>query len=94
VARLGQAAIDAWEESAVPPPGWAVDPVALAAAWAALLTEAGPGDTLAVTSNGIARFALAGFGQGVLPKLKTGAFGEIRLTPGASPEVVAWNVRP
>ncbi len=37
VARLGEAALAAWDEEAVPPPGWDVDPEGLERAWRDLL---------------------------------------------------------
>ena len=101
IARIGEAALKAWDEDALPPPGWDVVPDDIIAEWASLLnTLSGPPSyppTLIVTSNGIARFVL----DVVLKfqcepnsiKLKTGAYGHIRTGPeGAT--LVAWNVRP
>lgn len=103
VARLGEAALAAWEQDAVPPPGWKVDPDALTAAWAALFevlaSEGADGPALVVTSNGIARFALLAAASrtgtaGVDLKLKTGAYGIAEVSPGAPARITAWNERP
>lgn len=93
VARLGQDAIDLWDSDAVPPQGWLVDPAAIRADWAALLSES-VGTTLIVTSNGIARFALdVARHDGAARKLKTGAYGVIKeRTDGW--RVTGWNIRP
>ncbi|MEL7283130.1 MAG: histidine phosphatase family protein [Pseudomonadota bacterium] len=101
IARIGAAALEAWDKDAVPPPGWDVEPDNIIAEWASLLnTLSGPQSflpVLIVTSNGIARFVL----DVVLKfqcqpdsiKLKTGAFGLIR-TDEAGATLVEWNVRP
>ncbi len=101
LARIGEAAIRAWDEHSAPPPGWQVDPDALTASWRALFdalarnSNAGP--VLAVTSNGIARFALRAADS--LPrapalKLKTGAFGIISIAGDGHAKVDDWNTRP
>lgn len=101
IARIGEAALSAWDEDAVPPPGWDVNPDSLIAEWASLLnTLSGPQSfppVLIVTSNGIARFVLEAVTKmQVEPasiKLKTGAFGWIRtFSTGAT--LMDWNVRP
>lgn len=103
VARIGREALDTWEKKALPPPGWIVEPQALAQSWidfGARLAAQGTGRTsLCVTSNGIARFAahLTGDFENFAAthglKLATGAFGifcyENRLW-----RVEGWNVRP
>ena len=103
VARLGEAALAAWEQDAVPPPGWKVDPDALTAAWTALFevlaSEDADGPALVVTSNGIARFALFAAASrsgtaGPDLKLKTGAYGIAEVSPGAPARITAWNERP
>ena len=100
VARIGEAALAAWEREGVPPPGWRVDPEAVTGNWRLLFRKlAGEaGDHLVVTSNGIARFALKALEDGRTDlKLKTGAYGIVDLTPEDAPEcgrVAAWNVRP
>ena len=101
VARIGQPALDAWERDSLPPPGWRVDPDALIGNWQETFAELRdqPGDHLIVTSNGIARFALAAAGvrhhDAKLkdPKLKTGAWGVVEVK-GQDVSVLAWNVRP
>jgi len=97
VARIGKAALDAWERENIPPPDWRVDVQALIGNWQERIAKlAGqPGDHLIVTSNGIARFALTAIGAtGFDGKLKTGAWGVIEAQPGAAPGVAAWNLRP
>ena len=93
VARLGDAAIAAWDRDAVVPPGWRVDPDALRADWRDLLAEAEDG-TAFVTSNGVARFLLDVCAHdGAQRKLRTGSYGVVEGTPGAW-RITAWNVRP
>lgn len=96
VARLGAPAIEAWETRALVPDGWRVDPDALRVAWRDILAEAARrgGDTMAVTSNGVARFALqeCNVPPGVPLKLRTAAYGVITAEPGR-PSVSEWDVR-
>lgn len=99
-ARVGAAALKAWDEHGTPPPGWIVDPAAIRSGWAELLREisALPPDAnvLVVTSNGIARFlpdVVDAVPQGLDRKLKTGAWGEIEVTPDGT-AILAWNRRP
>jgi broad specificity phosphatase PhoE len=97
VARIGKPALEAWERHNIPPPGWRVDPQALIGNWQERITKlaAEPGVHLIVTSNGVARFALAAIGAvGFEGKLATGAWGAIDLHPGAAPRVSSWNTRP
>ena len=96
VARIGKAALEAWERDSVPPPGWRVDPAAIAGNWqevfAGLRDEAGA--HLVVTSNGIARFALAAAGDTRTDaKLATGAYGVIEID-GDIARVRDWNRSP
>ena len=104
IARIGQAALDAWERDAVPPPGWRFDPAAIEGQWQSLFAKlaksADPGPALIVTSNGIARFALTASGlkpgagvHGTL-KLKTGAYGVFSLGETGMLSLKDWNVRP
>jgi probable phosphoglycerate mutase len=96
VARIGQAALDGWERNAIVPPGWRVDPDAIIGNWQQLFAELRdePGDHLVVTSNGIARFALAAAGVARTDaKLATGAWGVVKLV-GEAAEIVDWNLRP
>lgn len=99
-ARLGEATLKAWDEHGTPPPGWLVDPAAIRAGWKQLLSEIAelPADAnvLIVTSNGTARFLPDIVDEkpaGLDRKLKTGAWGEISISPGRS-VITDWNVRP
>jgi len=95
IARIGKPALDAWERDSIPPPGWRVDPAAIIGNWQELFSDLADeeGDHLIVTSNGIARFALAA-SNAHRPdaKLPTGGYGVIELTP--NPVVLHWNLRP
>ena len=98
-ARLGPA-LEAWDRDAVPPPGWLVDPAALRAGWRALLARAAElpetATALIVTSNGIARFLPDVVDEAPADldrKLKTGAWGELIVTPARS-QLLTWNQRP
>lgn len=100
IARIGAEALAAWDMRAVAPPGWIVSPDDLKRDWAAFFAreaEAGPGRSiLAVTSNGVARFALSALVDSAPPdviKLKTGAYGVIALEAGG-PRLLEWNERP
>ncbi|MDP3457819.1 MAG: histidine phosphatase family protein [Hyphomonas sp.] len=100
ITRLGEAALKAWDEDGTPPPGWVVDPAAIRAGWAALLQEIGglaaDANVLVVTSNGTARFlpdVVGAAPDGLDRKLKTGAWGEIDVTP-ESAVINDWNRRP
>lgn len=95
VARIGQAALEAWEAHSVVPPGWRVDPAALVGNWQELFRELGAeaGAHLIVTSNGIARFALQAAGDRRAGKLRTGAYGVIEID-GGNAVVSEWDVRP
>ncbi len=104
IARIGAQALKDWDEKAIVPPGWNIDPTAIIKGWqdfaARMTTEYEGLRVLAVTSNGIARFA---------PYL-TGNFEEftkkypLEISPparcrrldydGKGWKVVSWNVRP
>jgi len=99
--RLGQAAIEAWDKDAIPPPGWTVDAPMRLAHWRALFAEPQDGATLIVTSNGAARFALLADPALVAArarleslKLPTGGYGTIRRGPDGALNVPAWGHRP
>ena len=101
IARIGETSIRAWDDNATPPPGWKVDPEALVSAWKALferLCRTPPdGPVLAVTSNGIARFALRAADEvpaDTALKLKTGAYGVIAISSNGHVAVETWNIRP
>lgn len=101
IERLGEAALAAWDEAAVPPPGWVIDPTQLKQDWADLILQLAADQTtepiLIVTSNGIARFVLdAVTAYDETPdsiKLKTGAYGVLHATSDAV-VLRRWNVRP
>ena len=101
VARIGEAALLAWETDAVPAPGWEIDPEKVKADWRTLLrdlaTQMLNRPVLIVTSNGIARFVLDAVTvhQTDLDsiKLKTGAYGRLQ-ADGDAVFLRAWNVRP
>jgi len=98
IARLGQDAITRWDEEAVPPEGWDVDPDALIASWKDFLAEhsAHDEDVLVVTSNGVARFALDAVDEIATDaprKLRTAAYGVVEISNGYS-MLTAWDTRP
>lgn len=105
IARIGAAALAAWDARALPPPGWIVAADMRLAAWRALFAEragadrAGAEPTLLVTSNGAARFALladpalASARHGTF-KLPTGGYGVIRRGADGGLEVPVWGQRP
>ncbi|MEJ2409010.1 MAG: histidine phosphatase family protein [Novosphingobium sp.] len=102
LARIGQAALSAWDAHGTPPPGWQVDAENRKTAWAALFTASGQNTaTLLVTSNGAARIALqadAALKAAIreLPglKLPTGGYGVIRRSADGALEVPVWGKRP
>ena len=107
LARIGSAALAAWERRAEPPPGWIVDAEIRRGAWRDLFAASGPngarvpGPTLLVTSNGAARFALLSDpalaeAMSGLPNLKlpTGGYGVIRPGADGAFEVPVWGRRP
>ena len=60
VSRIGEDAISAWNKEAIVPEGWQVNPAEIIQNWqdfASGLLSSGNSTVLAVTSNGIARFA-------------------------------------
>jgi len=98
VTRLGQEAISLWDEKAMPPDGWDVNPAALISAWKNFLSQqtADNEDILVVTSNGIARFALDAVDKistDAPRKLRTAAYGIIEITNGHT-KLTAWDNRP
>lgn len=95
LARIGTEALAAWDDRAVPPPGWHVDAPSRIAGWRDLfVSEQGP--VLLVTSNGAARFALvaAGLGTSGGMKLATGSYGVIRRGADGKPGLDEWGRRP
>lgn len=97
LARSGADALAAWDDEASPPLGWIVDRDARLEWWRTLFDAPPPGDTLIVTSNGSARFALLAMNALRRPtslKLRTGAFGVLRRDLGHTWTVDVWNMRP
>ena len=92
IERIGVEALKQWEENAVPPPGWKVDPEKIIQDWqdfAKQCLEQYPlGATiLVVTSNGIARFApfIAGACRGdwQSPCARPGLTSSLKMKTGA-----------
>jgi 2,3-bisphosphoglycerate-dependent phosphoglycerate mutase len=103
IARIGQAAIDTWNQHAIVPPGWQVNPKEIIQNWldfGVMIQEKHANQTVfVVTSNGIARFApyLTGdfddFCKNHAIKLKTGALCSLSDTKTAW-HVMNWNLKP
>lgn len=104
IARIGAQAIKDWDESAIVPDGWLVDPDQIVSDWqnfAQHMADDHAGETiLVVTSNGTARFAphITGDYEGFCAdhpiKLKTGAFGIFEHSPEDGWRCAVWGVRP
>lgn len=98
VARLGQQAILDWDEYAIVPDGWHVDPAQIQSEWRRFLTEMSktPGDILVVTSNGIARFCLDAVHKIACEnpslKLSTASFGLITCDAQKF-TIESWNMK-
>lgn len=97
VERLGRGAIVLWDEQAIPPEGWKVDPSAIIQSWKSFFDEHADdkGDILVLTSNGIARFALDAVDEITTDaprKLRTAAYGVIEIENGRS-KLTAWDLR-
>lgn len=103
VQRIGQDALDAWDKDAVPPSGWNVDPQRLRSQWRDfadyILNHQTDKTILAVTSNGIARFAPslledeARLYKQHSIKMRTGALSILE-HDGDSWHYTLWNHRP
>ncbi|WP_242129692.1 histidine phosphatase family protein [Sphingobium sp. Sx8-8] len=95
LARIGEQALAAWDEQAIPPNGWRVDAETRLAAWKRWFAREGEGAELLVTSNGAARFALLAMGVPLTSlKLRTGAFGELAIDATGQPQLIRWDQRP
>ena len=105
VARLGDKALKAWEEQAIVPQGWLVDPREIINNWLAFSThlynDYAEKTCLVITSNGIARFAahLTGdfeaFSSQHKIKIATGAFCHFEISrPNTVWNCLAWNKKP
>jgi len=98
IARIGAKALQDWDERAVPPPGWRVEPAALIAGWKAFFADCAilGGPILAVTSNGVARFALDAadaMAGNFSRKLKTAAWGRVEIKDNGEAVITSWNER-
>jgi len=102
IARIGEQAINDWDEKAIVPDGWEFDPKACIENWQSFakhIIEDEQDVILVVTSNGIARFAphLAGnfeeFSNNNKIKLSTGALGVLEFINDQW-VVKDWNIRP
>ncbi|MEM6586779.1 MAG: histidine phosphatase family protein [Pseudomonadota bacterium] len=103
LARIGSAALEAWEKRGEEPEGWIVNASERLEAWRDLLTDAHarPGSTLLVTSNGAARFALLAepelakaSAQLESLKLPTGGFGIVARSKSGRLDLIEWGERP
>ncbi len=103
IARIGEPAIDAWNQHGTVPPGWKVNPEAIIQNWldfGAMVQAKHTNQTVfVVTSNGIARFApyltgdFEGFCKNHTIKLKTGALSSFSAINNTW-QVNYWNLRP
>ncbi|MBU0800941.1 MAG: histidine phosphatase family protein [Alphaproteobacteria bacterium] len=103
IARIGPDAIKNWDEHGIVPDGWRVDPAQIIENWIGFgrqIIEYGDGEkVLAVTSNGIARFApymtgdFDGFRKNHKLKIATGALC-IMEHNGTQWCVRDWNIKP
>lgn len=100
IARIGEVAMQRWNDDAIPPPDWDVDPVAIIADWRSLIARVrnfrSDDVVLMITSNGIARFALDAADEtpATAPrKLRTGAYGRIDINNDRA-VVAQWDIRP
>ena len=103
IARLGKEAIKAWDERAIVPDGWQVDPQEIIRNWIDFGDQIRAHDdnetVLVVTSNGIARFApyitgdFEGFRAAHNIKLSTGSLAILRYFEGIW-HVGKWGIRP
>ena len=105
IARIRQEAIDLWNDKAVVPDGWKVDPESLIGKWqnfAERCEKDFPGQViLAVTSNGIARFApyltgdFGAFTKEHKINISTGALCFFNKIKGEDSWTCdSWNLRP
>lgn len=103
IARLGPEALQAWDEHAIVPPGWAVEPETIIKNWqgfGAQISQHNDNETvLVVTSNGIARFApyltgdFEGFRARHKIKISTGALCLLTHENGIW-QIEDWNIKP
>lgn len=103
IARLGEQAIKDWDARGIVPAGWNADPAQIIKNWQGFADQISAHDdnetVLAVTSNGIARFAahITGDYDAFLaahsPKLATGALGILK-HDSSGWRIEGWNIRP
>lgn len=103
LARLGQQALNDWEDHAIMPPGWSPNSKTITTHWqnfSKQILSDHPGKVvMVVTSNGIARFALnladdfETQRNSFSMKLATGAFGLLD-HDGERWSIQNWNTRP
>ncbi len=103
ITRIGREALIAWDEQAIVPDGWQVDPQQIQRAWSQfadeVVTNFPAQSVLVVTSNGIARFApcitpdFDAFKASHTIKLSTGAVGCLNHN-GTQWQVAYWNRKP
>ncbi len=103
IARIGSKAIKAWDENAIVPDGWIVNPDEIIQNWKKFAKQICAHDDnetiLVVTSNGIARFAphitndFETFRSKHSIKLSTGAIGILEHKNNCW-NVKSWNIRP
>jgi broad specificity phosphatase PhoE len=103
VGRIGQAAIDLWDQAGIAPEEWVVDTDSRHRAWLDFFAQAsaGPHQTqFLVTSNGAARFALSALrsvGKEIVTpsmKLRTGAWGTFGIADNGEISLLSWDLRP
>lgn len=97
IARIGANTLHDWDTKGIAPPDWTIDAPARLAAWRDFFADCET-DTILVTSNGAARFALLArpdiAGQSSSLKLRTGAYGEMRRDPSGAIRILDWDRRP
>lgn len=103
IARIGEQAIKDWDDHAIVPDGWIVEPDVIIEHWHKFADQVRAHDddetVLVVTSNGIARFAphitgdFEGFAAKHKIKLSTGALAIFEYKDG-NWVVKDWNLRP
>ena len=105
IARIGKEALHKWEQEAIAPAGWQVNPEEIIANWQhfandILLSYQGK-KILVVTSNGIARFApyltgdFAAFTRQHAIKMKTGSLSILQHAADADYwQCLGWNIIP
>jgi probable phosphoglycerate mutase len=94
IARLGEDALQGWEDNTVVPTGWNVDPQYYRTHWAKFIATLEAQSTLVVTSNGVARFLLDALSLQVEDrKMKTGSVSKLTRVDGKW-ELQFWGLRP